>query len=70
MKPMNTQIDDAYELLWQVFNRVKEDFSVGGDGVEKFEASTIDTEDEEVRVWCRVSDLKEIINKIDAMMGR
>ena len=64
MKPINTEIDDAYELLWQVLAKARKD------GVDKFEVSTTDIENEEVRVWCKSSDLKEILNKIDNMCGR
>jgi hypothetical protein len=59
---MNDQINKAYDLLWEVFAKVRED--------EGFEVETLNTEEEEVTRYCLTKDLYKIISSIDTMLGR
>jgi hypothetical protein len=59
---LNDQINKAYDLLWEVFAKVREE--------EWFEVSTLDTEENDVVVSCDVKKLKDILNAIDCMLER
>ena len=67
----NTELlDQAYDLLWKVYAQHKEDDTFEVDCENEYHLGGGKTEISTDTVYAKVSDLLNIINKLDNLMGR